>query len=66
MAAAVEAALHPLVLRRQGWEDTATTRRAHRRRPAFLTVEDVARQAGATPASSSGASPTTSASAPRP
>jgi AraC-like DNA-binding protein len=50
MAAAVEAALRPLVpARRQGWEDTAALVERIAADPAFLTVEDVARQAGATP-----------------
>ena len=49
MAAAVEAALRPLVGASPGVGGHGRTRRAHRRRPAFLTVEDVARQAGATP-----------------
>jgi AraC-like DNA-binding protein len=49
MAAAAEAALAPLVpARRQAWEDTAALAERIAADPAFLTVEDVAREAGAT------------------
>jgi AraC-like DNA-binding protein len=49
MAAAADAALAPLVPpRRQAWEDTAALAERIAADPAFLTVEDVAREAGAT------------------
>ena len=49
MSAAADAALRPLVpARRQAWEDTAGLVERIAADPAFLTVEDVARAAGAT------------------
>jgi AraC-like DNA-binding protein len=49
MAAAADAALASLVpARRQSWEDTAVLAERIAADPAFLTVEDVAREAGAT------------------
>ncbi len=49
MARAADAALRPLVpARRQAWEDTAALVERIAADPAFLTVDDVARDAGAT------------------
>ena len=49
MAAAVEAALRPPAPRRQGWRTRPHSSSASPPTPRLLTVEDVARQAGATP-----------------